>query len=209
MAKLPVRTHDENVVAINKLLGVIEIGVESYEQGRQEGYLIVACPLYVLLCDKTRKTPLLMREFPDIELHPIHGKDPKDFSDDGLKPEDRVYFKMFDRMKKHFDMGKITFELFDMMGKKLRVDKWLQQSLGVYDGEIVSIEKFVKSIRDQEGAGHFDPEPDKTTEAIGSPHATVGGQIYPNTEVATILIGKEVWQSIRSALDKLPARDSS
>lgn len=143
----------------NASIKLLEDSIKQYHLGITEYYRIIAVQLWILLCDKLKRSePLIKIIFSDFKLHPLRGLMPNEKGESLLMkyhqllgPNHRLFPVHISGDGKSRPKAKI---LFDERQEPLELSEWLSQP---FLSEEITFYEFMKSVRHKIGA-HSDPE---------------------------------------------------
>jgi len=188
------RTQTETRLRLHGILSAIDRSVEAYKSGQPPEWWIWAGHLCVLLCDRPRgASPVVERVMPDITFHPlIHD----------ASRERRKYLLYIPSF--HFDEHGERLDLFDFNAHRIPLSEWLTQTVTVLgvDGAAleITLEKLIRDLRNQEGAGHLDDSVGETVQATRGFRLTEKGRREPFHVKALLAIAEYVVPEIRTQL---------
>lgn len=155
------RRHGE----LAECFAVIDTCLATYYAGATHMYRPLAGQLRILLCDKR---PLLTRVFPTLAigaLRPIEWLDPDqvalfDSSPARLAvchaPDQEFRLARMPFLVTAYENGLQVADLeFASGGQLLRLDKWMDQHITLYPGEL-SLRETIRSVADKGGGAHVD-----------------------------------------------------
>jgi hypothetical protein len=160
------RSNKETFYYLIDTLNVLDKAITMFAEGDIEAWTIMANIVFQLLLDGSRKnTPVLRRMAIDLSFHPL--KYPIHADKEGKSP----YLLYVPRLEQRGTS--IRANLFALDQKRIPLDEWFKQGVivssdGTAPGTVITIAKFISSLRDQSGGGHFDSSVDQSTKLIES-----------------------------------------
>jgi len=157
--------------------------VSNYRNGDFDSWRTVSVELAILFTDKRRICELITNP----SFHPMRSFPPRI----KLPRSDKIVMRL-----PFLIGGNSLIDLFDRTQAKMPLAMWLQQNVAILAGTDISIEKFIKSIRDQDTA-HVDTG--NTIEVQSAKCITIGKRSL--VEVGLVAIAEYLIHEITSEME--------